>query len=388
MPAILAESFSNCFVQGSQFAARLIQFNTIIVSSGRNGLCRSIPSDKIGTGGPRVHGHHGVETELGPPRHRKEIAVRRIVSLLVCCAFAASFLVPFTSAKSLESDLRVLLGQFTSAWDRADSAGIASLFDDNADLVIPTGLLVEGRGAVEKFYASVFVQGYRGSRGTASIKHIREIGSDMVLVDGEWRIDGAIVDGRSEAPEVGIFNLVAKRRSRRWAICALREQTSAHNLIRPTDPRPVAQTEQPKSGGDSEAEADSRERTAIKELDQKDIAASKKNDVGALVALWTDDGVLLQPGAAPVVGKEAIRTLLLQQQQQAAQVETIAYDEKWNEVRIAGDYAFEWGQISATLKLPDTHDVQRSVNAIRVLARQPDSSWRVARVAITPAGRP
>jgi len=292
------------------------------------------------------------------------------------------------AAKSLESDLQVVLGRFTSAWDKSDSAGIAALFDENADLVIPDGVLVEGRGAIEKFYASVFERGYRGSRGTASIKHIREIEPNMVLVDGEWRIDGAIVDGHSEAPEVGIFSLVAKHRSRRWSICSLREQTSAHNLIRPTDPRPAGETQEPKSGGDSAAAGDSPERNAIKELDQKDIAASKKNDVGALLALWTDDGVFLEAGAAPVVGKEAIRNLLLQQQRQAAQLETIAYDEKWSEVRITGDFAFEWGQISATLKLPDTHELQQSVNAIRVLAKQPDGSWRVARVAVTPAARP
>jgi uncharacterized protein (TIGR02246 family) len=341
----------------------------------------------LGSGGPRVLSIAQLKENLAA-RLSKEIAVRRIASLLICCAFVALFRVPFAETKSLESDLQGVLGRFTSAWDKSDSAGIAALFDEKADLVIPDGILIEGRGAIEKFYASVFERGYRGSRGTASIKHVREIGPDMAIVDGEWRIDGAIVDGRSEAPEIGIFNLVAKHRSRRWAICSLREQTSAQNLIRINDATSPAQTQQPKSGDDSDAAGDSPERNAIKELDQKDIAASKKNDVDALVALWTDDGVLLQPGAAAVVGKEAIRKLLLQQQQQAAHVETIAYDEKWNEVRIAGGYAFEWGQIGATLKLPDAREVRQSVNAIRVLAKQPDGSWRVARVAVTPAARP
>ena len=90
---------------------------------------------------------------------------------------------------------------------------------------------------------------------------------------------------------------------------------------------------------------------------------------------------------APAVGKQAIRKLLFEQRQ-AAQFETISYGENWNEVRITGGYAFEWGQIGATLKLPDGKDVRQSVNAIRVLAKQPDGSWRVARVAITPAKRP
>lgn len=90
----------------------------------------------------------------------------------------------------------------------------------------------------------------------------------------------------------------------------------------------------------------------------------------------------------PVVGKEAIRTLLLQQQRQSARIETTSYEEDWKELHIMGAYALEWGQIGATLKLPDGKDVRQSVNAIRILAKQPDGSWQVARAAITPASRP
>lgn len=91
---------------------------------------------------------------------------------------------------------------------------------------------------------------------------------------------------------------------------------------------------------------------------------------------------------APVVGKEAIRELLLEQQRQAARVETISYAENWNEIRITGANAFEWGQIDVILKLPDGKDFRQSVNVIRILAKQPDGSWRVARASITPTSRP
>lgn len=310
--------------------------------------------------------------------------MRRFSSLFVCCAIL--LVAPFAEGKSLEADLQVLLNQFTSAWDKSDAAGIAVLFEGNADLVIPDGLMVEGREAIQQFYASVFQRGYRGSRGTARIKHVRLIGSDIVLVDGVWRIDGAVIAGQPEAPEVGVFNLVAKQRGQQWEICSLREQTSAHDLLRQDDPRSAEDAQQPEAAG-SEPAGGSSDKARIQELEQKDIAASRKNDVEALVALWTDDGVLLQPSTPPVVGKEAIRKLLLRQQQLAARVETTSYEENWNELRIAGAYAFEWGRIAATLKLPDGHDVQQDVNAIRILAKQPDGSWRVAWVAITPANR-
>lgn len=311
--------------------------------------------------------------------------MRRFSSLLVCCAFL--WVAPLVEGKSLEADLQVLLSQFTSAWDKSDAAGIAVLFEGNADLVIPDGLLVEGRAAIQQFYGSVFQRGYRGSRGTARIKHVRPIGPDMVLVDGVWRIDGAVLDGQPGPPEIGVFNLVARHRGQKWAICSLREQTSARDLLRQSDPPTAEEPAQQESKGSSVQDSDSIDKTLIQKLEQKDIAASKTNDVDALVALWTDDGVLLQPGIAPVVGKEAIRELL-EQQQQAARVETVSYEENWKDVRISGAYAFEWGQIGASLKLEGGNVVRRSVNAIRVLAKQRDGSWRVAWVAVTPASRP
>jgi uncharacterized protein (TIGR02246 family) len=186
-----------------------------------------------------------------------------------------------------------------------------------------------------------------------------------------------------------VFSLVARHRGGGWAICALREQDSARNLTRFADGRQVQGVVPSNSdtGAETATADDSPERKAIEELDRKDTAASKKNDVEALVALWTEDGVLLQPGSAPAVGKPAIREVLLQQQQQAAQVQTVAYDENWDEVLIESGHAFEWGRITATMKLPNDREVQQSVNAIRVLARQPDGSWRFARVAITPAAK-
>ena|SRR5690348_3290325 len=311
--------------------------------------------------------------------------MRRYSCLLVCLAFL--LFASLAEGQSLEPDFQALLSQFTSAWDKSDSAGIAALFEGDGDLVIPDGLLVEGRASIRQFYSSAFERGYRGSRGTARIKRIRPMGSDVAFVDGVWRIDGAVFEGRPEAPEIGIFSLVAKRRGRTWMIYSLREQTSAHDLVMQGNPRPAGETQKQEAEGRSGPGGEPSDKARIREMEQKDIAASNNNDVDALVALWTEDGVLLQPGLAPAVGKDAIRKLLLQQRQDT-RVRTISYEENWNEVRVAGTYAFEWGRIGATFQLPDGKDVRKSVRAIRVLAKEPDGSWRIARVGIIPANQP
>jgi ketosteroid isomerase-like protein len=124
---------------------------------------------------------------------------------------------------------------------------------------------------------------------------------------------------------------------------------------------------------------------AIIALERRDADAAKINDVDTLVSLWTEDGVLLQPRSEPVIGITAIRQLLEQEKQRSANITTVRYEENWKERHITGTDAYEWGEMSVTLRLPDGKQVSQTVYAIRVLRRE-DGQWKVARSVITPAG--
>ena len=54
-------------------------------------------------------------------------------------------------------------------------------------------------------------------------------------------------------------------------------------------------------------EKDNDALDAIRELHEKDIEASKARDFDTLLSLWTEDGVLLEPGKKPVIGIDAIK---------------------------------------------------------------------------------
>ena len=52
----------------------------------------------------------------------------------------------------------------------------------------------------------------------------------------------------------------------------------------------------------------------------------------------------------------------------------------FNEVKIAGDWAFEWGTYSGTVKpVGGGEPVQTTGKVMRVLKKDPDGSWKVAR---------
>jgi adenylate kinase len=56
----------------------------------------------------------------------------------------------------------------------------------------------------------------------------------------------------------------------------------------------------------------------------------------------------------------------------------IRYDQNWKEMRMAGDYAFEWGDFVSVLQLQDGKLVQQQHNILRILKRD-GHAWRVHR---------
>lgn len=155
----------------------------------------------------------------------------RVSVVLVCAAFCICFGAFAQNSSSDEAVLRQMEGRFLENWARADGTGLGTLFAEDADLVIPTGLFLHGREEIGGFYSSVFAEGYKGSKATADIVQIRMVQPGVAVIDGMWSITGAHTSKGEIAPaENGIFSMVAVKQNGTWLIAALREQTSATEL--------------------------------------------------------------------------------------------------------------------------------------------------------------
>lgn len=123
-----------------------------------------------------------------------------------------------------------------------------------------------------------------------------------------------------------------------------------------------------------------KDMEAITQLHQRDMQASKTWDVETLVSLWTDDIVALPEGGKPIIGKEANRASLLKLREQSQGLEITDYKLTFNEVKILGDWAFEWGKFEGVVKPAAGGEPESSSGKVmRILRRQPDGSWKVAR---------
>jgi len=128
-----------------------------------------------------------------------------------------------------------------------------------------------------------------------------------------------------------------------------------------------------------QASAQAQDREGIAAMPKSMIAASMGFDVSALLDLWTDDAVLLPPRHAPIVGKAALQRYFQDKKDQFANYDMLAYDEEWSEVMVVGEYAYQWGTVSYRMKPPTGSEFGGAVHTMRILKREEDGGWRVAR---------
>jgi len=123
----------------------------------------------------------------------------------------------------------------------------------------------------------------------------------------------------------------------------------------------------------------------IEKLHLDDVAATLTRDADALAALLDNDGVLLQPGHSPVIGKKEFTEFIKQNLAKSASTKVLKYAPEIRDVQVAGDIAYKWGFFDSTVKSSD-EDQPTNFRArfVRILGRQPDGSWKFSRVMWAP----
>jgi uncharacterized protein (TIGR02246 family) len=123
---------------------------------------------------------------------------------------------------------------------------------------------------------------------------------------------------------------------------------------------------------------------AIERLHEADMRAVVAGDTATLMSLWTDDIVSLPPGAPIQVGRAANAEFMRRGMQASASFEPVDYRLEFREVQLFGDHAVEWGTYRARVRpRGGGQEITSGGKVMRVLRRQPDGSWKVARTIFT-----
>lgn len=119
-----------------------------------------------------------------------------------------------------------------------------------------------------------------------------------------------------------------------------------------------------------------QDREGIEALHRLDVETTLSGKADDLAKLWDKDAVRLLPDSPPDIGKAAIYATD-KREERAGSGRNVCYKPEIKDLQIAGDWAFEWAYFSyneAGMPKPIRGKV------LRVIKRQPDGSWRFARV--------
>ncbi len=130
----------------------------------------------------------------------------------------------------------------------------------------------------------------------------------------------------------------------------------------------------------SEAD-DDKDLAAIEELHRRDMRASREGDFRTLRSIMSDDAVVMPPGGRATRGRAELDRSFSRMAEAMGSVEVLEYVLDFEEVKVLGDYAFEWGTIRGASRMRDGDgSVERSsYKVMRILQRQPDGEWKVHR---------
>lgn len=122
-----------------------------------------------------------------------------------------------------------------------------------------------------------------------------------------------------------------------------------------------------------DVEADS---AAMVDVLNKYAQTVTSGDLEGWIALWTDDGVKMAPGAPAIVGKANIRENTIGSFDSFTSVLTASNEE----VKVAGDWGFMRGTYTLSMTPKAGGDSIEDVGKyLSILQRQADGSWKLAR---------
>jgi uncharacterized protein (TIGR02246 family) len=121
--------------------------------------------------------------------------------------------------------------------------------------------------------------------------------------------------------------------------------------------------------------ASAADLAAIGRLHQEYVAAHNASDAERLMALWTDDAILMPMDEPAISGRKAIAEHydeFFDQNPSEIELEPV-------ETRVAGDWAFERIQMTVTLPGGPKEHRHADVKYVWILERQPDGAWKISR---------
>src|SRR5882762_2561224 len=79
---------------------------------------------------------------------------------------------------------------FVDSWNRADGAAYGENYWPDAELVNPSGEIVDGRAAIAQEHVDLWAGIFKGSRVAAKVRRVRRLDPNHIMVDFDTELSG------------------------------------------------------------------------------------------------------------------------------------------------------------------------------------------------------
>jgi uncharacterized protein (TIGR02246 family) len=125
-------------------------------------------------------------------------------------------------------------------------------------------------------------------------------------------------------------------------------------------------------------DAHDKARKEIEAFNKRYVELHLKMDTPAILALWTENGVDLMPGSAPMMGRKTISDWVTNIVAKMPGYKVTKQEMEFHDIFVCGDWASEWATVHQEVQPPDGKPMIESYGkSALVLHREATGEWKV-----------
>jgi ketosteroid isomerase-like protein len=100
-------------------------------------------------------------------------------------------------------------------------------------------------------------------------------------------------------------------------------------------------------------------------------------DTPGILALWTENGVDLMPGSAPMIGQKKIAAWVTDIVAKMPGYKVTKQEMEFHDIFVCGDWASEWATVHQEVQPPDGKPMIESYGKSALVLHRENSAWKV-----------
>jgi uncharacterized protein (TIGR02246 family) len=111
-------------------------------------------------------------------------------AILLLFCFAQGSAMPAAPGDDAKAAASAMVSRFADSWNRADGSAYGENYWPEAELVNPSGAIVDGKAAIVQEHVDLWKGIFKASHITGQVRKIQMLGSNYMIVDFDVQLSG------------------------------------------------------------------------------------------------------------------------------------------------------------------------------------------------------